>query len=113
MAVEISPAEVRDMILNGDDFILVDIRNNKSYVKGHLRGAICAPFGATNPEMYEQRFPKDKPMVVYCYRGGASAVVADKLTELGYQDVRSMKGGHWSWRFIKGEKPTVKGNLPA
>lgn len=112
MAVEISPAEVRDMILRGEDFVLIDIRNSKSYVKSHLQGAICAPFGATNPEMYLQRFPKEKPMVVYCYRGGASKVVADKLTELGYADVRSMKGGHWSWRFLKGQKPTAKGNDP-
>lgn len=109
MAAEVSPEEVRSMILDGQDFILIDIRNPRSYEKSHLKGALCAPFGATNPQMYERRFPKNAPMVVYCYRGGASKVVAEKLTQLGYANVRSMKGGHWAWRFLKGEKPTEKG----
>lgn len=112
-SAEVTPEEVRDMIARREDFILVDIRNNSAYRRSHLKGAETLPFGATQPRDYERFIPdKDEKIVVYCYNGKASKVVADHLAEMGYTDVRSMAGGHWKWRFLSGAKPNVKGKYP-
>lgn len=113
MAREISPEDVRDLIESDKEFILLDIRNNSAYKRSHLRGAETFPFGATQPRDYERFFPdRSKKIVVYCYNGKASKLVADTLTEMGYADVHSMAGGHWKWRFISGAKPNVRGKYP-
>lgn len=112
-AIAIAPEDVRDMIVKGEDFNLVDIRNNSGYRRSHLRGAENLPFGATQPRDYESFFPRhDRTMVIYCYNGKVSKLVADTLVEMGYSDVRYMAGGHWKWRFISGGKPNVRGRYP-
>lgn len=111
--IELAPEDVRDLVLSGEDFTLVDIRNNSAYRKSHLKGAQTLPFGATQPRDYERFFPdRNRKLVIYCYNGKASKLVADTVVEMGYTDVGYMAGGHWKWRFLKGPKPNVRGRYP-
>jgi thiol-disulfide isomerase/thioredoxin len=41
---------------------------------------------------------KDKPVYVYCLGGGRSSAAANKMREMGYQQVFELQGGMNSWK---------------
>ena len=61
----ISVEELKNMLDNGDDIVVVDTRNRSSYDAGHIPGAISMDY----PDEIEARYaelPKDKTIVLYC-----------------------------------------------
>ena len=65
----------------------IDARDSKDYDKKHIEGAINVD--SKKLDDLEAKLPKDKgaSIYTYCYSGNRSAVVAKKLTELGYKNV--------------------------
>src|SRR5258706_13288459 len=58
------PVELEHQIKDGDDIVIVDVREAGDYAKGHIPGAINLPRGAWGDP---QGLSKEKPNVVYCY----------------------------------------------
>jgi rhodanese-related sulfurtransferase len=88
-----------DMIQNGETFVLVDALAPMSYASSHLPGAINIP-----PEAVDDRAPRsiadrDTQVVVYCMNEAcdSSELVADRLIELGYRNVRRYPEGKSDW----------------
>ena len=48
-------------------------------------------------ELWIEMPPKDENIVLYCQTGGRSALAAFALKQLGYTNVRSLKGGYRKW----------------
>ncbi|HIE07989.1 MAG TPA: rhodanese-like domain-containing protein [Desulfarculaceae bacterium] len=86
------------MYLQNDKLIVVDVREKKSeYCNGHIPCAINLPI---NTSVFGQEFmilPKDDPILVVCRSGSRSAKASKILTEHGYKNVYSMKGGMFAW----------------
>jgi 3-mercaptopyruvate sulfurtransferase SseA len=59
----ITVAELRDL-LNRNEAMVVDVRNEQSYKAGHIRGAKLIPVEQTLNHVSE--LPKDKLIVTYC-----------------------------------------------
>ena len=90
--------EVKKRIDRGDKFILVDVREESEFAKGHLPDAVHLGKGVIERDI-EQRVPKlDAEMVLYCGGGFRSALAADNLQKMGYTNVISMDGGIRGWR---------------
>src|ERR1700751_2531541 len=90
--------EVKDMLDRGDNFVLVDVREESEYAKDHLPGAIHLGKGIIERDI-EERVPGLKtPIVLYCGGGYRSALAADNLQKMGYTNVLSMDGGIRGWR---------------
>jgi rhodanese-related sulfurtransferase len=96
---EISRESLWHKIQRGDEFVLVDALAPISYAAAHLPGAISIP-----PEFVtmraKRRIPdRDTEVVVYCTSStcDASVVVANRLVELGYRNVRHYAGGKRDW----------------
>jgi rhodanese-related sulfurtransferase len=86
-------------IERGDDLVLVDALAPISYAAAHLPGAINIPPGQVG-ERAKRRIPDlDSEIVVYCssYTCDSSLVVANRLIELGYRNVRHYAGGKLDW----------------
>jgi rhodanese-related sulfurtransferase len=98
---------VKARIDHGDEFLLVDVREESEFAKDHLPGAIHLGRGIIERDI-EARVPElDTEMILYCGGGFRSALAADNLQKMGYTNVISMDGGIRDWR----EKayPLVKG----
>jgi rhodanese-related sulfurtransferase len=98
---------VKARIDHGDEFLLVDVREESEFAKDHLPGAIHLGKGIIERDI-EARVPElDTEMILYCGGGFRSALAADNLQKMGYTNVISMDGGIRDWR----EKayPLVKG----
>ena len=93
----ISPQQVYDAIYKDPSIQLVDVRTPEEYKGNHLKGAqnICV----TSDDFKEKVkiLDKNKPVYVYCYKGGRSAQAALELKELGFTKIYDMDGGILLW----------------
>ena len=90
--------EVKRKLDGGEEFVLVDVREESEFAKDHLPGAIHLGKGVIERDV-EARVPDPHtPMVLYCGGGFRSALAADNLQKMGYTSVLSMDGGIRVWR---------------
>ena len=85
--------------------VLIDVREPGEYAAGHLPGAVNLPRGVlefqirTHPAVAGRTAGSSAlPLLLYCLTGGRSALAADSLGQLGFEDVRSLAGGLQAWR---------------
>ncbi len=84
--------------LEGDGWVLLDVREKEEYREGHLPGAVLLPRGFLELRV-EQLVPdKSKPIIAYCAGGTRSLLAAKQLLEMGYENVVSMAGGFAAWK---------------
>ncbi len=81
----------------GEKFLLVDVREESEWAKGHLPGATHLGKGIIERDI-EAAVPEfGREIVLYCGGGYRSALAADNLQKMGYSHVLSMDGGFRGW----------------
>jgi len=90
--------EVKNKLDRGDNFLLIDVREDNEYAKDHLPGAIHLGKGIIERDVEERVPDLNTPMILYCGGGFRSALAADNLQKMGYTQVISMDGGIREWR---------------
>ena len=87
---------------------VLDIRPTAEYQAGHIIDARNIPAAEVPSRTDSLKKFKDKPVVVYCDNGFASAAAARALRAQGFTKVVTLKGGLQSWR--QENLPLVKGD---
>ena len=82
-----------DYLLKNKDYFLIDLREEKEYKKGHIKGAKNIFWLNILDEKNLKKLPKDKPIFLICYVGHTSSQVMTLLKLLGY-NVVSIKYGY-------------------
>src|SRR5262245_65953241 len=78
--------------------VVLDVREPDEYEQGAIPGAVHIARGNLESNI-ENRVPDHStPLIVHCAGGTRSAFAAETLTELGYTDVVSVKGGFNRWK---------------
>src|SRR4051794_7168313 len=98
---ETTPEEVRRKQESGDNFILVDVREDNEWQKGHAAGAIHLGKGIIERDIEKTIPDRTAEIVLYCGGGFRSALAADALQNMGYENVISMDGGWSRWKELK------------
>ena len=94
---ETNVADVKSRADTGEKFLLVDVREDNEWAKGHVPSAIHLGRGIIERDI-EQRIPDTRAkLILYCGGGFRSALVADNLQKMGYTNVESMDGGWKGW----------------
>ena len=94
---EVSPAEARAQSERGGAF-LIDVREEDDWREDHAKGAKHLERGIIELEIEEQVPDLKAPIICYCGGGSRSALVAESLQKMGYENVRSMAGGFRAWK---------------
>jgi rhodanese-related sulfurtransferase len=94
---EITPDEVRGKLAEGVQFHLVDVREDREWDNGHIRGAIHLSRGILERDVETMIPDRDAEIVLYCGGGYRSALSGDNLQKMGYANVKSMAGGWREW----------------
>jgi rhodanese-related sulfurtransferase len=103
---ETNVADVQRRLDAGEKFILVDVREESEWARGHLPGAVHLGRGIIERDI-EQRVPDTTAkLVLYCGGGFRSALTAENLQKMGYTNVESMDGGWKGW--LEAGLPTQK-----
>jgi rhodanese-related sulfurtransferase len=103
---EISPAAARRQA-EAAHAILIDVRDESDWREGHAEGATHLSRGDIELEIEEHVPDLRKPIICYCGGGSRSALVAESLQKMGYENVRSLAGGLRSWK--EAGLPTERG----
>lgn len=99
---DITIKELKEMLDNNEDFILVDVRTEGEYMQGHLKGAINIPHYEIENRYREITEDKNKKIVAICSIGARSKIASEKLAKLGYRNVYNVIGGMDQWMKIYG-----------
>ena len=95
---ELTVDDVKAKLDRGEKFLLVDVREESEWNKGHLPGAIHLGKGVIERDVEERVPDTATEVVLYCGGGYRSALAADNLQKMGYTNVWSMDGGHRGWK---------------
>ena len=99
-ALDAIDSDTLQELLKNDEIVLLDVRPEEEYHRGHIHKAISVPI--ENLETYIKKLPKRKTIVAYCR--GPFCVFADEavsfLKDKGYKAQR-MDEGYPEW-FLKG-----------
>ena len=94
---EISVDEVMARSQAQEAFILIDVREDREWLAGHIPGAVHMGRGVLERDIESAVVSRETPLVLYCGGGYRSALAADSLQKMGYTQVYSMAGGWRSW----------------
>lgn len=85
-------------LINQQDALLLDVREDSEYESGHIPNSKHIPAGRIAERLKELEKHKDKPVVVLCRSGNRSTAACSLLRKQGFTDVRSLKGGIEGWQ---------------
>jgi rhodanese-related sulfurtransferase len=88
---QIHPFEVLDLVEDG--VLLLDVREQDEYAKGHLHGSIHLSQDVLEMKIGALATDKSAPIVCYCNGGSRAALAAAILQGMGYRRVFSIDGG--------------------
>lgn len=84
-------------LVNSEQGVVLDVRNNKDFASGHIVGAINIPFDKLASRMVELDKHKAKTVIVVDAMGQHAGSVARELKKAGFTAAK-LGGGIASWR---------------
>ncbi|MEM1156161.1 MAG: rhodanese-like domain-containing protein [Pseudomonadota bacterium] len=84
-------------LVNSQQGIFVDLRDNADFQKGHIVEAMHIPSTKLESRMAELDKFKEKPVVLVCKMGQQSSAAGKQLKAAGYSQVYKMTGGMMEW----------------
>jgi rhodanese-related sulfurtransferase len=95
---KITAEEARQIMDNGDSYVLLDVRTASEFNESHIEGAILIPDYEIAGRAEVELPDKNVLILIYCRSGNRSANVADELVRMGYINVYDF-GGILDWPF--------------
>ncbi|XOD70072.1 MAG: rhodanese-like domain-containing protein [Sodalis sp. (in: enterobacteria)] len=85
-------------LINKENALIVDLRNQADYRKGHIVNSLnLATVDIKSGNLGELRKAKDKQIIVVCTKGISSHASAKKLIKAGFKRVYVLKEGISGW----------------
>ena len=95
---QISQEAAKEM-MDTQDVIILDVREQDEYDSGHIPGAVLLPVGTIDEDTAAEVIPgKDSTVLVYCRSGNRSKTASSTLAELGYTNIYEF-GGINTWPY--------------
>lgn len=96
MVKEVTVEELKEKIENGDDFQLIDVREDFEYETSNLNG-VHIPLA--NILLEQDKINKDKQVIIHCRSGKRSAQAVTILQQQeGFTNLYNLKGGIIAWK---------------
>lgn len=99
---QISQETAKEM-MDSQELIILDVREQSEYDSGHIPGAVLLPVGSIDQDTAAAVIPdKDSTVLVYCRSGNRSKTASSALAELGYTAVYEFGGiNTWPYEIVK------------
>ena len=91
----IEPQDAVRLINN--DAVVVDLRSNEAFARGHIVNARNIPFDELEARKDKLEKLKSKPIIAVCDAGVTSGRAVDALRKAGIESAYSLKGGVNAW----------------
>src|SRR5262245_51670890 len=93
---EVAPAALQSRISEGEQIVVIDVREHDEFARGKIPGSYTIPRGVLEMQV-DGRLPLDTTVVLYCGGGGRSALACKSLADMGYGNVENLQGGWHAW----------------
>ncbi|MEQ8288122.1 MAG: rhodanese-like domain-containing protein [Gammaproteobacteria bacterium] len=100
------PADVTRLI-NKEDAVVIDIRNESDFEKGHIINAMNIPFAELPNKLEKLKAYKQRDIIFCCASGSVAPKEARKMLNEGFEKVSCLKGGLLAWQ--NASLPLTKG----
>jgi rhodanese-related sulfurtransferase len=95
---QITQEDAKEM-MDTQEVIILDVREQAEYDSGHIPGAVLLPVGTIDETTAAEVIPeKDSKVLVYCRSGNRSKTASAALADLGYTNVYEF-GGINTWPY--------------
>ena len=95
---QITQEKAKEM-MDTQEVIILDVREQDEYDGGHIPGALLLPVGTIDETTAAEVIPeKDSTVLVYCRSGNRSKTASSTLAELGYTNIYEF-GGINTWPY--------------
>ncbi len=85
-------------MINRQDAVVVDVREDPEYAKGHVMGARHIPLSQLSARAGELQKFRSKPLIAYCESGTRSGQAVAVLRKQGFEQVFNLTGGFAAWQ---------------
>src|SRR5437588_4466702 len=91
---EISIEEARERLAKDPQAVLLDVREDHEWEKGHATEAVHLGKGILERDL-ESKYPDvNREIIMYCGGGYRSVLTAAAAQKMGYRNIFSLKGGY-------------------
>ena len=102
MYQQITAEEAKKIMDSGEEYIILDTREQDEFDEGHIPGAILIPYTQIENKAEEMLPDKDAQILVYCRSGRRSKIASESLAKLGYTNVKEFGGIiDWPYEVVK------------
>ena len=93
------PQEVAKEMMDTQEVVILDVREQHEYDSGHIPGAVLLPVGTITEDTAAAVIDElDTVVLVYCRSGNRSKTASQALADLGYTNVYEF-GGINDWPY--------------
>jgi molybdopterin/thiamine biosynthesis adenylyltransferase/rhodanese-related sulfurtransferase len=93
--MEINIDQFKEMLDNGNDVVVLDVREYHEYDICNIEGSVLIPLGEIADRLDELN--QDDEIVVHCHNGGRSMRATQFLRDKGFKNVKNLAGGIDAW----------------
>ncbi|MHB8580541.1 MAG: rhodanese-like domain-containing protein [Ignavibacteriaceae bacterium] len=95
MIKNLSPGEIKEILVKEKDIRLIDVREEWEYQIAKLENSELMPLSNFGDHL--SKLSPDEKIIVYCHHGTRSYAVCNYLIENGFNDVTNLRGGINLW----------------
>ena len=99
MEDEISVRQLKKMMDDHEDFVLIDVREEPEWDICKIKGAKLIPLSQISEGNMDilENIEKGKKIVLHCHTGARSAAVLKILKNKGFKNLKNLVGGIDAW----------------
>ena len=102
MYQQITQEEAKKIMDSGEEYIVLDVREQDEFDEGHIPNAILIPYTEIDAKAEGILTDKDAQILVYCRSGRRSKIASESLANLGYTNVKEFGGIiDWEYEIVK------------
>lgn len=90
--------QLATQLMNHDNAVFVDVREDKEVAEGFIVDAVHIPLSQLSNRIAELEPYKGRPLVAYCRSGSRSFSAGNKLRKAGFETVYNLTGGILAWQ---------------
>lgn len=96
-ANKVSPFELT-LLINHENAVVIDIRNQETYSKGHIAGSISCPAPELEQHLKKLKKHQKNKIIVVDTDGQGTKSVVNQLIKQGFEQVTALQGGIAAWQ---------------
>ncbi len=86
------------LLINHDNAIILDVRQESEYVNGHIINSIHIPLNNLITKINSLEKYRKRPIIANCMSGNRSSSACRTLKKHGFENVFNLKGGVTAWQ---------------